>query len=81
MRIEGRVRQISADSLADPDTGQPYFAARVEIDRQQLAELAPEIVLTPGMPAEVLILTGERTMLEALLEPVRAIFRRGLRET
>jgi HlyD family type I secretion membrane fusion protein len=81
MRIDGRVRQVSADSLTDPDTGQPYFAARIEIDRQQLAELAPEVALTPGMPAEVLVLTGERTMLETLLDPIRTVFRRGLRET
>jgi HlyD family secretion protein len=81
LRIEGRVRQVSADSLTDPDSGQAYFAARIEIDRQQLAALAPQVELTPGMPAEVLILTGERTMLETLLDPVRTLFRRGLRET
>ncbi len=80
-RIEGQVRQISADSLTDPKTGQTYFAARIEIDRQQLSSLAPEIDLIPGMPAEVLILTGSRTLFEALLEPVRAVFRRALRET
>jgi hypothetical protein len=33
------------------------------------------------MPAEVLVLTGERTMLETLLDPIRTVFRRGLRET
>jgi membrane fusion protein, type I secretion system len=80
-RIEGQVRQISADSLTDPKTGQTHFAARIEIDREQLRALAPEVDLTPGMPAEVLILTGSRTLLEALLEPVRAVFRRAPRET
>jgi len=34
----------------------------------------------PGMPAEVLIVRRERTLLQYLLEPFRDAFRRGLRE-
>ena len=69
-RIEGRVRQVSADAIVDPQTGERYFEARIEVDRAQLAALAPDLELTPGMPAEVYITTGERTMLDYLLQPV-----------
>lgn len=80
-RIEGTVRSVSADRLTDPNTGQAYFLARVEVSREELATLDEGISLMPGMPAEVLIVTGERTALAYLLEPFRAAFRRGLRES
>ncbi|HEX6112714.1 MAG TPA: HlyD family type I secretion periplasmic adaptor subunit [Geminicoccaceae bacterium] len=80
-QIEGRVRQVSADAIADPQTGQRFFEVRVEIDRDRLAALAPEIELTPGMPAEVYITTGERTALDYLLGPFYDSLRRTWRET
>jgi HlyD family type I secretion membrane fusion protein len=79
-RIEGTVRQVSADSLVDEQSGQRYYLARVRVDRDQLAELAPEIEIIPGMPAEALIVTGRRTVLDYLLDPVDETLRRGLRE-
>ena len=79
-RIDGRLRHVSADRLVDEATGQPYFLARVEVDRESLAAIAPEIDLVPGMPAEVLILTGERTVLAYLMEPFFDTVRRSLRE-
>jgi len=80
-QIEGRVRQISADAITDPQTGQRFFAARIEIDRNQLAALEPGLELTAGMPAEVYITTGERTALDYLLSPFYASLRRAFRET
>ena len=35
----------------------------------------------PGMPADVMIVTGERTLLAYLLRPITAALRRGLRES
>ena len=79
-QIEGKVRSVSADSLRDEQTGAPYYLARVQVDRQKLLSLGREVQLVPGMPAEVLIVTGERTLLGYLLEPFRDLFRRSLRE-
>ena len=42
--------------------------------------LAPEVALTPGMPAEVYITIAERTMLDYLLQPVFDSLRRAFRE-
>jgi HlyD family type I secretion membrane fusion protein len=80
-QIEGRVRQVSPDALADPQTGQRFFAVRVEIDRDRLAGLEPPLELTPGMPAEVYITTGERTALDYLLGPLYDSLRRAGRES
>ena len=80
-QIEGRVRQVSPDAIADAQTGQRFFAVRVEIDRDRLAALAPALELTPGMPAEVYITTGEHTALDYLLGPLYDSLRRTWRET
>jgi HlyD family secretion protein len=80
-QIAGRVRQVAADATDDPQTGKRFFAARIEIDAGQLAALEPPLELTPGMPAEVYITTGERTALDYLLSPFYDSLRRAFRET
>jgi HlyD family secretion protein/epimerase transport system membrane fusion protein len=79
-RIDGVVQSVSADRMIDDVTKQPFYLARVEVDRDRLKEIGPQIELVPGMPAEVLIVTGERTMMQYLLEPFSNIFRRSFRE-
>ena len=81
-RVDGVVRSVSADALRDEKTGNQYYLARVEVARDKITEaLGVATRLVPGMPAEVLIVTGERTLLEYLLTPLRDVFRRGLKET
>ena len=80
-RIAGRVRQVSADAVRDPQTGESFFRARIELDPVALAALAPGAALTPGMPAEVHILTGPRTVLDYLLRPLFDSFGRAFRES
>ena len=77
-RIEGEVRGVSADRLEDPATRQPYYLAKVAVDR---AALPAGITMTAGMPADVMIVTGERTLLQYLLRPLTDTLRRGLRES
>jgi HlyD family secretion protein/epimerase transport system membrane fusion protein len=80
-RIEGRVRRVSADAIADPQSGERYFEVQVEVDRARLATQAPEVELAAGMPAEVYITTGERTVLDYLLSPLYDSLRRAFRES
>ena len=79
-QIIGTVRSVSADILRDEQTGAAYYLVRVEVDRATLASLTTDVQLVPGMPAEVLIVTGERTLLDYLLQPFGDLFRRSLRE-
>lgn len=79
-QIGGIVRQVSADSIVDQATGQRYFLARVEVDPAGLATLPEGVPLSAGMPAEVLIKTGERTLLNYLVEPLLDSVRRSFRE-
>ena len=70
--------RVSADALIDEKTNQPYFKAQVQIAPQELAKV-PEIHLAPGMPARW-SLTGERTALDYLIQPLRDSFHRAFRE-
>jgi HlyD family secretion protein/epimerase transport system membrane fusion protein len=80
-QIHGTVRSVSADSLLDEISGQSYYLARVEVPPKELEKLGEDITITPGMPAEVLIMTGERTVLQYLVQPLIDSLRRTFRES
>lgn len=72
-KIEGRLIGLSADRLLDEkrDNPSPYYLARVEVTDEGLDELKRlNLVLVPGMPAEVLIKAGERTLVQYLSRPL-----------
>lgn len=77
--IPGEVRSISADRLTNERTGQPYYLVRAQVTEEGLEKLANRKLLA-GMPAEVLINTGERTMLQYLLQPARNAFAESMIE-
>lgn len=78
--IEGRVLSVSADTITDERTNERYYEAKVVVEREAIAKIAPEIELSPGMPAEVLIVTGQRSALRYLLEPIERSFRVSFRQ-
>jgi len=77
--VEGEVLTVSADRLVNEDNGMPYYLAQVKIT-QESQEKLKGFVLQPGMPAEVFINTGDRTLFEYLTQPVSNAFARALIE-
>ncbi len=77
--IQGQVTRISADRLTDEKTGEGYYLVRVKVTDEGLKRLGDR-KLQPGMPAEVLINAGERTMLQYLLKPARNMFAKSMIE-
>ena len=77
--LQGSVVSVSADRLPDERTGVPYFLAKIELADQSVNEL-DDVDLYPGMQAEVMIVTGERTALEYILRPITRSIERALRE-
>lgn len=76
--IQGKLVTVSADRLTDPNTGNAYYSARVE-----LVSDAPElrsVVLQPGMSADVMIRTGARTPWQYLTAPLERSLSRSMRE-
>jgi HlyD family type I secretion membrane fusion protein len=78
-QIDGKVTRVTADALKDERTGEFYYLARIAADPAELEKLS-DLHLQAGMPAETLIITGERTMLEYLTQPIRDSFRTAFRE-
>jgi HlyD family secretion protein len=78
-RIMGTVRSISADRMVD-ESSKAYYLARVEVDRDELHRVGANVELVPGMPVDVLIVTGERTMANYLLRPFLDAIWKTLRE-
>lgn len=77
--IEGRVITISADALTDDRNGQAYYLARIELTENP-AEALDGLDIQPGMQADVIIVTGSRTLLEYLMQPIGSVVDRALRE-
>lgn len=77
--VTGELKKISADRLVDESTDTAYYEAEIELHKDDLALLA-DAELVPGMPCEVVIKTGQRTMLGYMTSPVNRIFSRSLTE-
>ena len=67
--VDGKVASVSGDLLVDQHTGMSYYLARVGVTAEGLKKLGKR-QLQPGMPVEVIFLTGERSMLTYLLSPL-----------
>ena len=67
--VQGKVVSISADLLTDPQNGIAYYLARVALTPDGLKMLGKR-QMQPGMPVEVVLRTGERSMLTYLLHPL-----------
>jgi len=78
--IVGRVRNVSADTVKDEETQRTFYKVKIEIDRNKLPKDL-EIRLLPGMPVDVIIAKGERTVLEYLMDPLLDAFAKSMRET
>lgn len=77
--MEGTIKTISADRLQDEVTGMPYYKASIRLTEESQKKLG-NLVLIPGMPAEVLINTGKRTLFEYLFQPLTDAFARSFVE-
>ena len=68
-QLTGVVSYVSADTSRDQQTNAPYFTVRVALSEDERRRLAG-LQLVPGMPAEVFMQTGSRTMMSYLLKPI-----------
>ena len=64
----GNVVTVSPDLITDQRTGVNYYKARITLPQQALDDLGTRFV--PGMPVEVFIVTGDRTVLSYLTKPL-----------
>jgi HlyD family type I secretion membrane fusion protein len=75
------LEDISTDVYLEERSGESYYKATMQVDKESLAVLEQEnLKLVSGMPIEVVIKTGERTLLDYLLKPMREMVVRAFNE-
>lgn len=78
--VLGEVLSISTDVVTTKNSDEaPYYLARIKVPDENLTDEIRE-GLTAGMPADVVILTGERSVLQYLLDPLSEAIFTSLRE-
>lgn len=83
--LKGVVDKMSADRIIDPQTGASFFRIEVTVTAEELARALGSTAevgneLRPGLPAEVVIPTRQRTALQYLTEPLSQAFWKSFRE-
>lgn len=74
------VTNVSADEVTDEKTGQSFFRADLTIDPKELAKLPRGETVTPGMPADVMITTGKRTVMGYIVGPLSDTLNASMRD-
>ncbi len=77
--ITGKVQTISADSVYDEVKQTSFFRTQISISKAELSKIGG-LQLVPGMPAEILIKTGERQVISYLMKPLLDSFARTFRD-
>lgn len=77
--IFGKIHSISGDVVFDQKNNSSYFRTLIEVDKNELSKLQGETI-APGMPAQVMISTGEQTLWTYLAKPVMDAMRGALNE-
>ncbi|KEO51150.1 HlyD family type I secretion periplasmic adaptor subunit [Thioclava pacifica] len=80
-QLFGRVDVVAADRLVDDRTGEPYFLVKVSVDETDVEALGENIEIISGMPADVMLLTGERSLFDYMLRPFADSLRGSFRES
>ena len=78
--LEGTVINISPDAVTVASTGETYYLARIETERDYFENKGNRYRLFPGMRLIAAIHTGERTVLQYLAYPYFDAFTHGLQE-
>ncbi len=67
--LVGNVAEVSPDTLIDDD-GRPFYRVRVELPRDHFEKGGQRYALFPGMQVSASIMTGERTVMDYILDPL-----------
>lgn len=78
--VDGRVLRISPDAVQDQNTGETHYLIDVAIEGTIKLDDGTDVVFMPGMTATVDVLSGKRTVLEYVWQPVAKVQELALRD-
>lgn len=79
-KINGEVINVSPDIITNEQTRESYFLARVSISKKDIEKLKSKVELYPGMPAQVFIITGSRSLVSYMFTPISDSTYKAFRE-
>ncbi len=68
--LDGKVVNVSADSLVEKDKNETYYLVRIKTDKSALERDGKHYPIIPGMVASAEIMTGRKTILAYLMKPI-----------
>jgi HlyD family secretion protein len=77
--LRGTVRDVSPDASLEEATNTLYYKVDIEMDKNEVAKLK-DVQLISGMPAEVFITLGSRSLFQYFIQPLLDSFQRAFRE-
>lgn len=77
--LHGKVVFVAAERTVEQASQRSYFPIRVEINPADVAKLT-EVKMKAGMPTEIFVESGNRTMLSYLTKPLRDQMQRAFRD-
>lgn len=77
--LDGELYDISADSITN-EKDETYYRVRIRTDQSQLVRKGEQLDIVPGMVATVDILTGEKTVMDYILKPLKKTLNNSLSE-
>ena len=77
--IPGTLISVGGDRIVDEKTGNPYYKIQASVDAKGM-RLLGDLKIHPGMPVELFVKTGERSMMSYLLKPIFDRTHSALRE-
>ena len=78
--VPAEVIAVSADRLVNDKTGEGFFKVDLRVASKDLAKVPKGVRVSPGMPADAMIVTGKRTIMSFLISPITDTFHNAFRE-
>ena len=78
--MDAKVMVVSADRITNEKSGASFYRVDIRIDPKELTKLERTAQITPGMPAQAMIVTGKTTLMGTLISPITDTLHQALRE-
>jgi adhesin transport system membrane fusion protein len=79
-RIDGKVQNISADAITEPESGAQFYLIDITIEGELFEDDGTAVEVIPGLVASVDINSGKRTVLDYFWQPIARVKDSAFRE-
>ncbi len=76
--MKGVITMVSADKITNEKAGVSFYRADIRVDPKELTKLKKDTQITPGMPASVSLVSGQKTVMGSLISPITDTLRGAL---